>query len=186
MVNWLVVPEPADCAGVLPNVVIEESVPHSNHAVVARPFGVTFPFRVASLAPTDVADKVAAVGDAPGVKLDTDPRVVPDKLLAATRKWYVSPIARPLREVLVNWPVVPDPADCVEVLLMIVIEESVPHSNHAVVARPFGVTCPFRVASVAPTEVADNVVAVGAAPGVKLEIEPRVVPDPLLDATRKW
>ena len=67
--------------------VIEGSVPHSNHAVVASPLGVTFPFRVAPAAPTDVAGKVVAVGAAPGVKLETEPRVVPDTLLAATRKW---------------------------------------------------------------------------------------------------
>jgi hypothetical protein len=70
---------------VLLKAVIEGSVPHSNHTVVARPLGVTFPFRVAPVAPTDVADKVVAVGAAPGVKLETEPRVVPDPLLAAMR-----------------------------------------------------------------------------------------------------
>jgi hypothetical protein len=74
---------------VLPNVVIEESVPHSNHAVVARPFGVTFPFRVAPVAPTEVADKVKTVGWLPGeevVKLTINPLEVPLLFPAQNRK----------------------------------------------------------------------------------------------------
>ena len=91
---------------------------------------------------------------------------------------------RPLKGALVNWLVVPEPTDCVGVLLWFVIEGSVPHSNHAVVASPLGVTFPLRVPPVPPTEVADKVTVVGAAPGVKLRTEPHVVPDPLLAATR--
>jgi hypothetical protein len=52
------------------------SVPYSNHAIVANPFGVTFPFRVAPVAPTAVADKDATVGGLPGeevVKLTIRP-----------------------------------------------------------------------------------------------------------------
>ena len=80
LVNWLVVPEPTDCVGVLLWFVIEGSVPHSNHAVVANPLGVTFPFRVPPAAPTDVADKVETTGGFPGedvVKLTIRPLVVP-------------------------------------------------------------------------------------------------------------
>jgi len=43
-----------------------EFVPHSNQAVVARPFGVTFALRVAPVAATEVAARVATVGSAPG------------------------------------------------------------------------------------------------------------------------
>jgi hypothetical protein len=63
--------------------------------------------------------------------------------------------------------------------------ESVPHSNHADVASPFGVTSPLSVAVVAATEVAARVVTAGAAPGVKLRmVLPLDVPELLLATTR--
>jgi hypothetical protein len=61
------------------------SVPYSNHAIVINPFGVTFPFRVAVLAPIDVVARVVTAGAAPGTKLRILPFVVPELLLAATR-----------------------------------------------------------------------------------------------------
>jgi hypothetical protein len=144
--------------------------------------------RSALLIVMDVAVFVVAVGGSAGadvVKLKASPIESPVVLIATTRKKYATPPSSPESVTLIVWLVVPEPAACVGVLLYVVIEESVPHSNHAVVARPFGVTFPFRVAPAAPTEVADKVVAVGAAPGVKLKTDPRVVPDPLLAATRK-
>jgi hypothetical protein len=51
---------------------------------------------------------------------------------------------------------------------------SVPYSNHAFVARPLGVTLPFRVAVVAPTDVAARVVTTGAAPGEEV-VKPVIV-----------
>ena len=53
--------------------------------------------------------------------------------------------------------------------------ESVPHSNHALVARPLGITLPFSVAPVASTDVAATVVTAGGLPGdavVKFRIWP--------------
>jgi len=51
---------------VLVEVASEESVPHSNQAFVARPFGVTFPFSEALVAATEDAARVVTVGGAPG------------------------------------------------------------------------------------------------------------------------
>jgi hypothetical protein len=62
------------------------SAPHSNHAVVARPFGVTFPFSVALVAATEDAARVETAGGPPGVKLTIVPFDVPELLLAATRQ----------------------------------------------------------------------------------------------------
>ena len=42
------------------------SVPHSNQAVAACPFGFTMPFKVAPLMVTEFAAFVVAVGDTPG------------------------------------------------------------------------------------------------------------------------
>ena len=64
----------------------------------------------------------------------------------------------------------------------------VPHSNHAVVAAPFGFTPPFNVAPLAVTEVAAFVVTVGAGAAavvLKLRIDPFDVPAALEAATRK-
>jgi hypothetical protein len=86
LTGWLVVPEPTDWDDVLAEVVSVESVPHSNHAFVASPLAVTLPFRVAEVAPTEVAAKVVTAGVAPGVKLRINPFDVPTELEAATRK----------------------------------------------------------------------------------------------------
>ena len=62
----------------------------------------------------------------------------------------------------------------------------VPHSNQALVARPFGFTLPFSVALLAVTEVTAFVVTVGARAVVtKLTIEPFEVPAELDAATRQ-
>ena len=79
---------------------------------------------------------------------------------------------------------VPEPTVWGEVLIEEARVRSVPYSNHAFVARPFAVTLPFRMAVVPPTDVADNVVTAGTAPGVKLVMIPLVVPELLLAATR--
>jgi hypothetical protein len=63
--NWLVVPEPIAWEDVLAKDESAGSVPHSNQASVARPLGVTLPFRVAVLNPTDVAAAVVATGGDP-------------------------------------------------------------------------------------------------------------------------
>jgi hypothetical protein len=71
------------------NVARVGSIPHSNQAVVAWPFGFTPPFTVAPLAVTEVAAFVDAVGGRSGmvvVKLRIVPFVVPAALEAATRK----------------------------------------------------------------------------------------------------
>jgi hypothetical protein len=64
---------------------------------------------------------------------------------------------------------------------------SVPHSNQAVVAAPFGFTPPFNVPPPEVTEVAALVVAVGgrAATVLKLRIDPFTVPPAFDPATRK-
>ena len=62
-------------------------VPHSNQALVARPFGFTPPFNVAPVVVIDVAALVVTVGDGAVVlKLRIDPFDVPAELEAATRK----------------------------------------------------------------------------------------------------
>ena len=62
----------------------------------------------------------------------------------------------------------------------------VPHSNQAVVDRPFGFTLPFNLAPVVVIEVAALVVTVGARAVVtKLTIEPFEVPAELDAATRQ-
>jgi hypothetical protein len=61
----------------------------------------------------------------------------------------------------------------------------VPHSNHAVVDVPFGLTEPFIVAELVVTELAADVVTAGKlAPVVKLTIEPFCVPPLFCPATR--
>ena len=87
MTAWLAEPEPADWLGVEANVASVGLVPHSNHAVVAAPFGFTPPFNVAPLDVTAVATFVVTVGAkmAVVVKLAIDPFDVPAVLEAATR-----------------------------------------------------------------------------------------------------
>jgi hypothetical protein len=81
-----IVPEPADWAVVAVNVVSVLEVPHSNHAVVAAPFGFTVPFIVAELAVTEPADVVATVGRlAEVVKLRIASFCVPATFCPATR-----------------------------------------------------------------------------------------------------
>ena len=96
----------------------------------------------------------------------------------------MTPVDSPVSAAFTDWLVVPEPTDCVEVLVKDESDGLVPHSKPALVDRPFAVTFPFRVAVVAPTDVAARVVTAGAAPGVKLRILPLVVPEPLLAATR--
>ena len=66
LTDWLVVPEPTGWDDVLVEEARVGSVPHSNQTVVANALGLTFPFRVTLVAPTEVADKVATVGGLPG------------------------------------------------------------------------------------------------------------------------
>jgi hypothetical protein len=81
----------------------------------------------------------------------------------------VVPVVRPVRETLTGWLVVPEPTAWGDVLEAPERPESVPHSNHAVVTKPLGVTFPFNVAPVAPTEVANKVATVGGLPGEEVE-----------------
>jgi hypothetical protein len=64
-------------------------VPHSNQAVVAKPFGFTPPFNVALSFVIDVAafvDTVGATAAAVVLKLAIEPLDVPAELEAAARK----------------------------------------------------------------------------------------------------
>ncbi len=62
-------------------------VPHSNHAVVVAPFGLTLPFNVDEVEPTEVAAKVETVGrTAAVVKLKIPSRCVPALFWATARK----------------------------------------------------------------------------------------------------
>jgi hypothetical protein len=82
------VPDPTDCAVVAVKVDNVLDVPHSNHAVVAAPFGLTVPFIVAELVVTDPAAVVTTAG-ARGIvaKLQTaDQPLVPPVFLAFTRQ----------------------------------------------------------------------------------------------------
>jgi hypothetical protein len=73
---------------------------------------------------------------------------------------------------LTDWMVVPEPTDWGDVKVEETRVGSEPYSNHAFVARPLAVTLPFRVAVVVPTDVAANVVTVGAAAGTELLLPP--------------
>jgi hypothetical protein len=64
-------------------------VPHSNQAVVAKPFGFTPPFKTPPAVVTDVAAFVVTAGATAAVvvlKLAIDPFDVPAELEAAERK----------------------------------------------------------------------------------------------------
>jgi hypothetical protein len=68
--------------------------------VIARPFGVTFPFRVAPVAPTEVADKVETVGGFPGeevVKLTIRSLEVLLPFSAQNWKLYIVPDINPFQ-----------------------------------------------------------------------------------------
>ncbi len=82
-----VVPDPTDCAVVLEYELSVLEVPHSNHAVVADPFGFTVPFTFAELIVIDVAAVVVTMGRAAlVVKLRIPSRCVPALFCAAVRK----------------------------------------------------------------------------------------------------
>jgi hypothetical protein len=68
--------------------------------------------------------------------------------------------------------VVPDPTDCTEVVLLVARVGSVPHSNQALVARPFGVTFPLRDERVAAIEFAARAVTAGGIPPPELSPPP--------------
>ena len=57
---------------------------------------------------------------------------------------------------------VPEPMDCVVVVVNVLKVLLVPHSNHADVDAPFGFTLPFKFAEPDVTEAATVVVTVGA------------------------
>jgi hypothetical protein len=72
------------------------------------------------------------------------------------------PAVRFVRFAVIVWFVVPEPIACELVALLVVNVGSVPHSNQAFVAIPFGFALPFSVAAVVVTELAADVVTVGA------------------------
>jgi hypothetical protein len=82
------VPDPADCAVVAVKVESVLDVPHSNHAVVEAPFGLTVPFTVAELVVTEPAAAVTTAGsNGTVVKLQTaDQPLVPPVFFALTRQ----------------------------------------------------------------------------------------------------
>ncbi len=93
---------------------------------------------------------------------------------------------RPERDALIDTAVTPEPTDWAVVLEYELRVLLVPHSNHAVVADPFGLTEPFAVAEFDVTLVAAEVVAVGGtALVVKLSMLSRCVPPAFWAATRK-
>ena len=67
----------------------------------------------------------------------------------------------PLRFALTATAVVPEPIDCDAVEIEIANVLLVPHSNHTVVAPPFGFTLPFDTAELAVIELAAVVVTAG-------------------------
>jgi hypothetical protein len=86
------------------------------------------------------------------------------------------------------WLDVPDPRGCVDVRLKVDRAGSLPHSNQADVAKPFGFTPPFNVALSIVIDVAAFVVTAGATAAavvLKLAIEPFDVPAELEAAARK-
>jgi hypothetical protein len=92
---------------------------------------------------------------------------------------------KPVRFPLTADALVPDPTDCAVVDVKVASVLEVPHSNHAVVAAPFGLTVPFIAAELVVTEVAAVVVTVGAlAPVVKLKIASFCVPAVFCPAAR--
>ena len=64
MTAWLVVPQPTAWWDVEVKVASVGLVPHSNQAVVDRPFGFTLPFNLALLAVTALAAFVITMGAA--------------------------------------------------------------------------------------------------------------------------
>src|SRR5512146_1633610 len=80
--------------------------------------------------------------------------------------------------------VVPEPAEGDAVFNP--YESEVPYSNHQVVDRPFGVTCPRRGAVVTATGLASAVTATGAELVVKVASAPVEVPASLFATILKW
>jgi hypothetical protein len=92
----------------------------------------------------------------------------------------------PVKFALTAEALVPDPTDCAVVAVKVESVLEVPHSNHAVVEAPFGLTVPFIVPELVVTELAAVVVTVGGlAPVVKLRIASFCVPAPFCPAARK-
>ena len=92
---------------------------------------------------------------------------------------------KPVRSALTGDALVPDPTDCAVVEVNVESVLDVPHSNHAVVRTPFGLTVPFIVAEFVVTELAGVVATVGGfALVVKLRIASFCVPPLFCAATR--
>jgi hypothetical protein len=92
---------------------------------------------------------------------------------------------KPVRFALTAEALVPDPTDCAVVAVKVESVLDVPHSNHAVVDVPFGLTEPFIVAELVVTRFAAVVVTEGKlAPVVKLRIVPFCVPPLFCPPTR--
>ena len=72
MTAWLVVPEPTAWLDVEVKVASVGLVPHSNQALVARPFGFTLPFNLAPVVVIEVAALVVTVGARAVVTKQTD------------------------------------------------------------------------------------------------------------------
>jgi hypothetical protein len=83
----------------------------------------------------------------------------------------------------------PEPMDWDVVLVELASVESVPHSNQAFVASPFGVTLPFNVVPFVDIEVADSTLVTGVEP---LDASPPPPPPPppphpmRRDTTSRW
>jgi hypothetical protein len=92
---------------------------------------------------------------------------------------------RPVRFALAGDALVPEPSDWEVVAVKVESVLDVPHSNHAVVRTPFGLTVPFIVAEFDVTELADVEVTVGGfALVVKLRMASFCVPPLFWAATR--
>jgi hypothetical protein len=84
---------------------------------------------------------------------------------------------KPVRFALTGEALVPEPTDCPLVELKLESVLDVPHSNHAVVRAPLGLTVPLSVAELEVTEPAAAVATVGGfALVVKLKIPSFCVP----------
>ena len=82
---------------------------------MAREFAVTLAWRVADWWSTPLAAELNARRGAAVVKVWSAPAVVPEALVATTRKWYVLWAVRPAIGALTAWGVLPLPAELVAV-----------------------------------------------------------------------
>jgi hypothetical protein len=82
--DLVLVPEPTPTAALFAP--YEVDVPYSNHAVVFRPFGLTWPFRRALDCPTLDAELVETLGAAFVANERSSPFAVPASLEATSRK----------------------------------------------------------------------------------------------------